>query len=178
MRQQKERSNNTHLGKGHPHTATHTPPRFFIITGSPWTVQSSSSCWCLVSFRIWCHPVLATTTQPVFFDDTHILQTHAMSWKAGLSRYLPAMRFFACPESPSSIGVRYVFWSQTSELSLKIIYTSQTHDNHNLHHGLHDGQMVSSMWESPYCCYGWHILFPWYVSIVVILITMSILLPV
>jgi hypothetical protein len=29
-----------------------------------------------------------------------------MSWKAGLSRYLPAMRFFACPESPSSIGIR------------------------------------------------------------------------
>jgi hypothetical protein len=29
-----------------------------------------------------------------------------MSWKAGLSRYLPAMRFFACPESPSSAGVR------------------------------------------------------------------------
>jgi len=29
-----------------------------------------------------------------------------MSWKAGLSRYLPAMRFFACPNSPSSVGVR------------------------------------------------------------------------
>jgi hypothetical protein len=28
-----------------------------------------------------------------------------MSWKAGLSRYLPSMRFFACPESPSSRGV-------------------------------------------------------------------------
>lgn len=30
-----------------------------------------------------------------------------MSWKAGLSRYLRALRFFACPESPSSRGVLY-----------------------------------------------------------------------
>jgi hypothetical protein len=49
-----------------------------------------------------------------------IQTTKGMSWKAGLSRYLPAMRFFACPESPSSIGVRYVVvrvalpWSRTS----------------------------------------------------------------
>jgi hypothetical protein len=28
-----------------------------------------------------------------------------MSWKAGLSRYLPCVRFFACPDSPSSRGV-------------------------------------------------------------------------
>ena len=33
--------------------------------------------------------------------------TSNMTWKAGISRYLPAMRFFACPESPSSIGVRW-----------------------------------------------------------------------
>lgn len=39
-----------------------------------------------------------------------------MSWKAGLSRYLPAMRFFACPESPSSIGVRNWYLKNHSEL--------------------------------------------------------------
>eukprot|EP00934_Nitzschia_sp_Nitz4_P004143 Nitzschia sp. Nitz4//scaffold118_size93875//45142//45906//NITZ4_004788-RA/size93875-augustus-gene-0.85-mRNA-1//1//CDS//3329533724//4133//frame0 len=39
-----------------------------------------------------------------------------MSWKAGLSRYLPAMRFFACPESPSSIGVRNWYLKNYAEL--------------------------------------------------------------
>jgi len=39
-----------------------------------------------------------------------------MSWKAGLSRYLPAMRFFACPESPSSIGVRNWYLKNYDEL--------------------------------------------------------------
>ncbi|KAG7354888.1 hypothetical protein IV203_004244 [Nitzschia inconspicua] len=39
-----------------------------------------------------------------------------MSWKAGLSRYLPAMRFFACPESPSSIGVRNYYLKNYDEL--------------------------------------------------------------
>eukprot|EP00536_Pseudo-nitzschia_multiseries_P006595 jgi/Psemu1/193549/e_gw1.143.87.1 len=39
-----------------------------------------------------------------------------MSWKAGLSRYLPAMRFFACPESPSSIGVRNWYLKYHNEL--------------------------------------------------------------
>mmetsp|Transcript_21270 Transcript_21270/g.59174 ORF Transcript_21270/g.59174 Transcript_21270/m.59174 type:complete len:224 (-) Transcript_21270:42-713(-) len=39
-----------------------------------------------------------------------------MSWKAGLSRYLPAMRFFACPESPSSIGVRNWYLKNQNEL--------------------------------------------------------------
>lgn len=39
-----------------------------------------------------------------------------MSWKAGLSRYLPAMRFFACPESPSSIGVRNWYLKHHNEL--------------------------------------------------------------
>jgi len=39
-----------------------------------------------------------------------------MSWKAGLSRYLPAMRFFACPESPSSIGVRDWYLKNHTEL--------------------------------------------------------------
>jgi len=39
-----------------------------------------------------------------------------MSWKAGISRYLPAMRFFACPESPSSIGVRNWYLKNHNEL--------------------------------------------------------------
>lgn len=39
-----------------------------------------------------------------------------MSWKAGLSRYLPAMRFFACPESSSSIGVRNWYLKNQNEL--------------------------------------------------------------
>jgi len=39
-----------------------------------------------------------------------------MTWKAGLSRYLPAMRFFACPESPSSVGVRNWYLKNHSEL--------------------------------------------------------------
>jgi len=39
-----------------------------------------------------------------------------MSWKAGLSRYLPAMRFFACPESPSSIGVRNWYLKNQNEI--------------------------------------------------------------
>mmetsp|Transcript_32740 Transcript_32740/g.79572 ORF Transcript_32740/g.79572 Transcript_32740/m.79572 type:complete len:225 (-) Transcript_32740:412-1086(-) len=39
-----------------------------------------------------------------------------MSWKAGLSRYLPAMRFFACPESPSSVGVRNWYLKNYDEL--------------------------------------------------------------
>mmetsp|Transcript_10992 Transcript_10992/g.17616 ORF Transcript_10992/g.17616 Transcript_10992/m.17616 type:complete len:225 (-) Transcript_10992:196-870(-) len=39
-----------------------------------------------------------------------------MSWKAGLSRYLPAMRFFACPESPSSIGVRNFYLKNYDEI--------------------------------------------------------------
>lgn len=39
-----------------------------------------------------------------------------MSWKAGLSRYLPAMRFFACPESPASNGVRNYYLKNYNEL--------------------------------------------------------------
>mmetsp|Transcript_18838 Transcript_18838/g.38787 ORF Transcript_18838/g.38787 Transcript_18838/m.38787 type:complete len:224 (-) Transcript_18838:874-1545(-) len=39
-----------------------------------------------------------------------------MTWKAGISRYLPAMRFFACPESPSSVGVRNWYLKNHSEL--------------------------------------------------------------
>lgn len=39
-----------------------------------------------------------------------------MSWKAGISRYLPAIRFFACPESPSSIGVRNWYSKNHNEL--------------------------------------------------------------
>lgn len=39
-----------------------------------------------------------------------------MTWKAGISRYLPAMRFFACPESPSSIGVRNWYLKNHNEL--------------------------------------------------------------
>mmetsp|Transcript_19321 Transcript_19321/g.44938 ORF Transcript_19321/g.44938 Transcript_19321/m.44938 type:complete len:229 (+) Transcript_19321:272-958(+) len=39
-----------------------------------------------------------------------------MSWKAGLSRYLPAMRFFACPESPSSNGVRNWYLKNQNEI--------------------------------------------------------------
>jgi len=39
-----------------------------------------------------------------------------MSWKAGLSRYLPAMRFFACPESPSSNGVREWYLKNQNEI--------------------------------------------------------------
>lgn len=39
-----------------------------------------------------------------------------MTWKAGLSRYLPAMRFFACPESPSSVGVRNWYLKNHNEL--------------------------------------------------------------
>lgn len=39
-----------------------------------------------------------------------------MSWKAGLSRYLPAMRFFACPESPSSNGVRNWYMKNQNEI--------------------------------------------------------------
>mmetsp|Transcript_21200 Transcript_21200/g.23732 ORF Transcript_21200/g.23732 Transcript_21200/m.23732 type:complete len:229 (-) Transcript_21200:361-1047(-) len=39
-----------------------------------------------------------------------------MSWKAGLSRYLPAMRFFACPNSPSSVGVRDFYLKNYQEL--------------------------------------------------------------
>jgi len=39
-----------------------------------------------------------------------------MSWKAGLSRYLPAMRFFACSESPSSVGVRNYYLKNYDEL--------------------------------------------------------------
>mmetsp|Transcript_14399 Transcript_14399/g.40935 ORF Transcript_14399/g.40935 Transcript_14399/m.40935 type:complete len:225 (+) Transcript_14399:73-747(+) len=39
-----------------------------------------------------------------------------MSWKASLSRYLPAMRFFACPDSPSSAGVRSWYANHYNEL--------------------------------------------------------------
>lgn len=39
-----------------------------------------------------------------------------MSWKTGLSRYLPAMRFFACPKSPSSNGVRNYYLKNYTEL--------------------------------------------------------------
>eukprot|EP00526_Cylindrotheca_closterium_P018985 CAMPEP_0113607640 /NCGR_PEP_ID=MMETSP0017_2-20120614/3492_1 /TAXON_ID=2856 /ORGANISM="Cylindrotheca closterium" /LENGTH=224 /DNA_ID=CAMNT_0000516257 /DNA_START=76 /DNA_END=750 /DNA_ORIENTATION=+ /assembly_acc=CAM_ASM_000147 len=39
-----------------------------------------------------------------------------MSWKAGLSRYLPAVRFFACPKSPSSNGVRNWYLANYDEL--------------------------------------------------------------
>mmetsp|Transcript_22424 Transcript_22424/g.62563 ORF Transcript_22424/g.62563 Transcript_22424/m.62563 type:complete len:225 (-) Transcript_22424:33-707(-) len=39
-----------------------------------------------------------------------------MSWKAGLSRYLPAMRFFACPDSASSNGVRSWYCKNYDEL--------------------------------------------------------------
>ncbi|CAB9507953.1 Accessory subunit of the mitochondrial membrane respiratory chain NADH dehydrogenase (Complex I) [Seminavis robusta] len=41
-----------------------------------------------------------------------------MSWKAGLSRHLPALRFFACPKSPSSKGVMTWYVENYEELKL------------------------------------------------------------
>lgn len=40
-----------------------------------------------------------------------------MSWKAGLSRSLPIVRFFACPESPSSKGL--ITWFNNNYDTLK-----------------------------------------------------------
>mmetsp|Transcript_53559 Transcript_53559/g.64592 ORF Transcript_53559/g.64592 Transcript_53559/m.64592 type:complete len:222 (+) Transcript_53559:176-841(+) len=39
-----------------------------------------------------------------------------MSWKAGLSRHLPTIRFFACHESPSSRGVINFWYNNFEEL--------------------------------------------------------------
>ena len=62
-------------------------------------------CCCPLSFIPW----LSTHSVSSWIVVGALVVTRAiMSWKAGLSRYLPAMRFFACPESPSSNGVRYV----------------------------------------------------------------------
>lgn len=41
-----------------------------------------------------------------------------MSWKAGISRYLPALRFFACPNSPSSRGVMQWYTANYEEMRL------------------------------------------------------------
>jgi hypothetical protein len=161
MRQQKERSNYTHLGKGHPHTATHTPPRFFIITGSPWTVQSSSSCWCLVSLRIWCQPVLAATTNPVFFwRHTHTPQhTLCLGRQDSQDTYrqcdsLHARRVHRLLVYGTYTRVRRVNWASKSYIPLRLTTTTTF-------------MIVASIWESP-----------WYVTIVVVLMTTSILLPV
>jgi len=42
-----------------------------------------------------------------------------MSWKAGLSRNLPLLRFFACPKSPSSNGV--VSWYKSNYETIKAL---------------------------------------------------------
>lgn len=42
-----------------------------------------------------------------------------MSWKAGLSRSLPVLRFFACPKSPSSSGV--ISWYKNNYDTLKAL---------------------------------------------------------
>mmetsp|Transcript_25650 Transcript_25650/g.24558 ORF Transcript_25650/g.24558 Transcript_25650/m.24558 type:complete len:225 (-) Transcript_25650:168-842(-) len=41
-----------------------------------------------------------------------------MSWKAGLSRHLPILRFFACAESPSSRGVLGWYTKNYEELNI------------------------------------------------------------
>jgi len=41
-----------------------------------------------------------------------------MSWKPGLQRHLPVLRFFACPESPSSAGLRAWYENNYDELKL------------------------------------------------------------
>lgn len=55
-----------------------------------------------------------------------------MSWKAGLSRYLPAMRFFACPQSPSSNGVRNWYlknYDEIKHLNPNFPFLMRTTDN-------------------------------------------------
>lgn len=42
-----------------------------------------------------------------------------MSWRAGLSRHLPVLRFFACPKSPSSNGV--IAWYKNNYETLKAL---------------------------------------------------------
>lgn len=42
-----------------------------------------------------------------------------MSWKAGLSRSLPALRFFVCPKSPASKGV--LSWFNKNYDTLKVL---------------------------------------------------------
>mmetsp|Transcript_17134 Transcript_17134/g.23810 ORF Transcript_17134/g.23810 Transcript_17134/m.23810 type:complete len:225 (-) Transcript_17134:123-797(-) len=41
-----------------------------------------------------------------------------MSWKAGLSRHLPCIRFFGCPESPSSRGIMKWYKDNYDELKM------------------------------------------------------------
>ena len=79
--------------------------RALVVVAWQYTHNPHRRCCCPLSFIPW----LFTHSVSSWIVVGALVVTRAiMSWKAGLSRYLPAMRFFACPESPSSNGVRYV----------------------------------------------------------------------